>query len=78
VKRYYVYPYMDGPATRWLVIDRSTQEWVRRCFSEEAAEAYAAKLEAKMMSPREKGEALKQMKETAEFYEALEAGGLIP
>jgi len=65
VKRYYVYPYMDGPATRWLVIDRSTQEWVRRCFSEEAAEAYAAKLE---MSPLEKAKALRQMKEVAELY----------
>jgi hypothetical protein len=76
VKRYFVYPYMDGPATRWLVIDRSTQEWVRRCFSEEAAEAYAAKLE--MTSAKDKAIALRQMKEVAELYEALKTGGLIP
>jgi hypothetical protein len=74
VKRYFVYPYMDGPATRWLVIDRSTQEWVRRFASEEKAQAYAAKLE---MSPLEKAKALRQMKEVAELYEAL-TGGLIP
>jgi len=71
VKRYYVYPYMDGPATRWLVIDRSTQEWVRRFFSEEKAEAYAAKLE---MTTAEKAKALRQMKEVAELYEALTGG----
>jgi hypothetical protein len=74
VKRYFVYPYMDGPATRWLVIDRSTQEWVRLFASEEKAQAYAAKLE---MSPLEKAKALRQMKEVAELYEAL-TGGLIP
>jgi hypothetical protein len=36
--------YTDGPATRWNVIDRQTQEWVRRFPSEIEAQAYADKL----------------------------------
>lgn len=45
--RYFVSMYTDGPATRWNVIDRQTQEWVRRFPTEEAAKAYAAELEKK-------------------------------
>lgn len=44
--RYFVSIYTDGPATRWNVIDRCTQEWIRRFPTKEAAEEYAAKLEA--------------------------------
>jgi hypothetical protein len=47
VNRYSVATYTDGPATRWNVIDHSTQEWVRRFASETEAKEYAAKLEAK-------------------------------
>lgn len=42
--RYFVSMYTDGPATRWNVIDRQTQEWVRRFPTKEAAEEYATKL----------------------------------
>ena len=42
--QYFVSMYTDGPATRWNVIDRRTQEWVRRFISKEEAEKYAAKL----------------------------------
>ena len=45
MSRYFVSMYTDGPATRWNVIDRQTQEWVRRFSSEEEAEAYAHSLE---------------------------------
>jgi len=43
--RYFVSMYTDGPATRWNVIDRRTQEWVRRFSTEQEALDYAAKLE---------------------------------
>lgn len=42
--RYLVSQYTDGPTTRWNVIDRQTQEWVRRFATKEEAEAYAASL----------------------------------
>jgi hypothetical protein len=42
--RYFVSPYTDGPLDRWNVIDRQTQEWVRRFPTREAAQAYADKL----------------------------------
>ena len=45
--RYFVEVYTDGPATRWSVIDRQTQEWVRRFPTKGAAEAYATELEKK-------------------------------
>lgn len=40
--RYSVAMYTDGPATRWNVIDRQTQEWVRRFSTEQEATEYAA------------------------------------
>jgi hypothetical protein len=42
--RYFVSEYTDGPATRWNVIDRQTQEWVRRFASETEAKEYANQL----------------------------------
>jgi hypothetical protein len=42
--RYFVSVYTDGPAMRWNVIDRQTQEWARRFASEAEAKAYADKL----------------------------------
>jgi len=42
--RYFVSQYTDGPAARWNVIDRKTQEWVRRFPSEQEAKAYANKM----------------------------------
>jgi|GEM_PF-5881890 len=42
--RYFVSIYTDGPATRWNVIDRRTQEWVRRFSTEQEALGYAAAL----------------------------------
>lgn len=42
--RYFVSQYTDGPATRWNVIDRRTQGWVRRFATEAEAEGYARKL----------------------------------
>ena len=45
MSRYFVSMYTDGPSTRWNVIDRETQEWVRRFSSKEEAEAYAQSLE---------------------------------
>lgn len=39
--RYFVEIYTDGPATRWNVIDRQTQEWIRRFSSEADAREYA-------------------------------------
>lgn len=45
--RYFVSMYTDGPATRWNVIDRRTQEWVRRFATEQEAVNYATLLEAK-------------------------------
>jgi hypothetical protein len=45
MNRYFVSSYTDGPATRWNVIDRNTQEWIRRFSSKEDAEEYAATLE---------------------------------
>jgi hypothetical protein len=44
MSRYFVSMYTDGPATRWNVIDRRMQEWVRRFSSREEAEAYAQSL----------------------------------
>ncbi len=38
--RFFVSMYTDGPATRWNVIDRQTQEWIRRFTTEEEAQAY--------------------------------------
>jgi len=48
MKRYFVSIYTDGPDTRWNVIDRRTQEWIRRFPTKEAAEAYATTLEDPM------------------------------
>lgn len=42
--RYFVSMYTDGPSTRWNVIDRQTQEWVRRFPTEAEAQAYADSL----------------------------------
>jgi len=44
--RYFVSMYTDGPATRWNVIDRQTQEWMRRFSTMKEAEEFAALLEA--------------------------------
>ena len=44
--RYFVSQYTDGPATRWNVIDRQTQEWIRRFASQEEAQQHADKLNA--------------------------------
>lgn len=41
--RYLVSMYTAGPVTRWNVIDRQTQEWVRRFTTKEEAEAYVAR-----------------------------------
>lgn len=43
-ERYFVSQYTDGPATRWNVIDRQTQEWIRRFTTEQEALDYAASL----------------------------------
>lgn len=45
--RYFISIYTDGPATRWNVIDRRTQEWVRRFPTEQEAADYAASLNAR-------------------------------
>jgi hypothetical protein len=42
--RYFVSQYTDGPATRWNVIDRQSQEWIRRFPSEQEALDHAASL----------------------------------
>jgi len=42
--RYFVSQYTDGPATRWNVIDRKTQEWVCRYTTEAEAQKYADEL----------------------------------
>jgi hypothetical protein len=47
MNRYFISIYTDGPATRWNVIDRRTQEWIRRFASETEAKEYAAKLDAR-------------------------------
>lgn len=46
MKRYFVSQYTDGPATRWNVVDRRSQEWVIRFADKEDAEDHAAALEA--------------------------------
>jgi len=43
-KRYFISQYTDGPATRWNIIDRQTQEWIRRFSIEAEAQAHADKL----------------------------------
>lgn len=48
MNRYFVSLYTDGPATRWNVIDRRTQEWVRRFASEAEASDYATKRSRRM------------------------------
>lgn len=45
--RYFISTYTDGPSTCWNVIDRMTQEWVRRFPTEEAAQKYADSLNTK-------------------------------
>lgn len=45
--RYFISSYTDGPSTSWNVIDRRTQEWVRRFPTEEAAQQYADSLNGK-------------------------------
>lgn len=47
MQRYFVSIYTDGPVTRWNVIDRQTQEWIRRFPTKEEAESYARSLEKK-------------------------------
>lgn len=42
---YFVAMYTDGPSTVWNVIDRRTQEWVRRFPTRHEAEQYAEQLE---------------------------------
>ena len=44
--RYFVSQYTDGPATWFNVIDRRTQEWVRRFPTEFEAVEYAAEQSA--------------------------------
>ncbi len=44
--RHFVSMYTDGPSTRWNVIDRQTQEWIRRFPTEAEAQAHADKLNA--------------------------------
>lgn len=44
--RYFISIYTDGPATRWNVIDRKTQEWVRRFSTEQEAQSFADKMNA--------------------------------
>lgn len=51
--RYFISQYTDGPATRWNVIDRQTQEWVRRFQTETDAQQYADNLNGKVWSPLE-------------------------
>jgi hypothetical protein len=46
LRHYFVSQYTDGPATRWNVIDRQTQEWVRRFATEAEAQQHADKLNA--------------------------------
>jgi len=41
--RYFISIYTDGPATRWNVIDRQAQEWVRRFSTEDEARSWADK-----------------------------------
>lgn len=41
MSRYFVEMYTDGHATRWNVIDRNMQEWVRRFAIRQEAEEYA-------------------------------------
>jgi hypothetical protein len=41
IERYFVSQYTDGPSTVWNVIDRQTQEWVRRFPTEADAQRYA-------------------------------------
>jgi crotonobetainyl-CoA:carnitine CoA-transferase CaiB-like acyl-CoA transferase len=56
MNRYFTSMYTDGPSTRWNVIDRKTQEWVRRFSTEQEAQEYAAKLELKAkqyLTPKE-------------------------
>ena len=38
--RYFISIYTDGPSKRWNVIDRRTQDWIRRFPSEKEAQAY--------------------------------------
>lgn len=45
LRRYFVSMYTDGPSTCWNVIDRQTQEWVRRFPTETEAREYANNLE---------------------------------
>ena len=42
--RFTVAIYTDGPATRWNVIDRQTQEWVRRFPTQAEAQEYSDRL----------------------------------
>lgn len=42
---YFVSMYTDGPSTVWNVVDRRTQEWVRRFSNRQEAEQYATQLE---------------------------------
>lgn len=42
--RYFISQYTEGPATRWNVIDRQTQEWIRRLASKKEAQEYADNL----------------------------------
>jgi hypothetical protein len=44
--RFFISSYTDGPDTSWQVIDRRTQDIVRRFTTEEAARAHARKLNA--------------------------------
>ena len=52
--RYFVSPYTDGPSLVWNVIDRQSQEWIRRFPTEQEAAAYADELTTTAMHRRAK------------------------
>lgn len=52
MSRYFVSMYTDGPAVCWNVIDRQTQEWVRRFATELEAHDYAAALSLASGEPK--------------------------
>jgi hypothetical protein len=52
--RYFVSEYTDGPATRWNVIDRHSQEWVQRFRTEQEANDWAAGMNHGKGGPTEK------------------------
>jgi hypothetical protein len=75
MRRYFVSTYTDGPSTSWNVIDRQTQEWIRRFATELEAKAFATMMGSSAKKQRQT--ALRVRGSTFETIELDDDGKII-